>query len=102
MFWNHFEIPDNYNYYFTRQHVVTLRVLFLGFGIVAPLGLLGLFLARRLPGTWLFALFTFGYMVSIVPFHMASRYRIPVVPILILFAGYTVARAIHAFKSRRK
>jgi len=101
MFWNHFEIPDNYNYYFTRRHVFILRILFLSFGIVAPLGLLGLFLARRLPGTWLFALFTFGYMVSIVPFHMASRYRLPVVPVLILFAGYTVARAIDALKSRR-
>jgi Flp pilus assembly protein TadD len=101
MFWNHFEIPDNFNYYFTRQHAFILHVLFLSFGIIAPLGLLGLFLARRLPGTWLFALFTFGYMVSIVPFHMASRYRLPVVPVLILFAGYTVACAIDALKSRR-
>jgi len=100
MFWNHFEIPDNYNYYFVRENVLTLRILFLGFGIIAPLGLFGLFLARKSPGTWLFIIFIFAYMASIVPFHMASRYRLPVVPVLILFAGHTLARAFEAVRSR--
>lgn len=100
MFWNRFEIPDNYNYYFVRQKVFILRVLFLGFGIIAPLGLFGLFLARKSPVTWLFIIFIVVYTASIVPFHMASRYRLPVVPVLILFAGYTLARAFHAARAR--
>ena len=99
MFWNRFEIPDNYNYYFVRHKVLILRILFLSFGIIAPLGLFGLFLARKLPGTWLFIIFIFGYMASIVPFHMASRYRLPIVPVLIVFAGYTLARASHAVRA---
>ena len=101
MFWNHFEIPDNYNYYFVRQQVFILPILFPGFGIVAPLGLFGLYLARRRPGTWLFVLFILGYVMSIVPFHLASRYRLPIVPVLILFAGYTVARALEAARAKR-
>jgi tetratricopeptide (TPR) repeat protein len=101
MFWNHFEIPDNYNYYFVRENVTVLRILFLGFGVVAPLGLLGLCLARRSPSAWLFFLFIVGYMISIVPFHMASRYRLPVVPVLILFAGHAAALAVGALRERR-
>jgi len=89
MFWNHFEIPDNYNYYFFKEQVSILPVLFVGFGLVAPLGLVGFALTRGRPLTWLFLLFVLGYMASIVPFHMASRYRLAVVPVLILFGGYT-------------
>ncbi len=100
MFWNRFEIPDNYNYYFFRQKVPILPILFLGFGFVAPLGLLGLLLARKSPGTWLFIIFIFGYMVSIVPFHMASRYRLPIVPVLIIFAAYALAQADQALRSK--
>jgi tetratricopeptide (TPR) repeat protein len=101
MFWNDFEIPDNTNYYFVRKEVLVLRILFLNFGIVAPLGLFGLFLARKSPGVWLFILFIFGYMISIVMFHVASRYRLPIVPVLIVFAGHVVARALDALRARR-
>ena len=101
MFWNRFEIPDNYNYYYYRQKASVLSVLFLGFGFVAPLGLLGLFLARKNPGTFLFALFILGYMASIVPFHMASRYRLPIVTPLIVFASYALAKAVEAFRLRQ-
>ena len=101
MFWNRFEIPDNYNYDFYRNRVVILQVLFLGFGIVAPLGLFGFILARRNPGTWLLALFVFGYMASIVPFHMASRYRLPIVPPLIILAGYSLQWMVETARARR-
>jgi len=100
LFWNRFEIPDNYNYYYHKKEVWVLRILLLGFGVVAPLGLFGLYLTRKNPGTWLFALFIFGYMASIVPFHMASRYRLPVVPPLILFAGYTISWVFDRFRAR--
>jgi tetratricopeptide (TPR) repeat protein len=100
MFWNRFEIPDNYNYYYYRKEAPVLSLLFFGFGFIAPLGLLGLFLARRKPGTWLFFLFILGYMASIVPFHMASRYRLPVVPALIVFASYTLAWTFEAIRKK--
>jgi tetratricopeptide (TPR) repeat protein len=100
MFWNRFEIPDNYNYYYYRKETPILSVLFLGFGFVAPLGLLGLFLGRRKPETWLFSLFILGYMASIVPFHMASRYRLPVVPPLIVFASYSLAWTLEAIRKK--
>jgi len=91
MFFNYFEIPDNYNFYFAREQARLLKVLGLSFGLIAPLGLIGLGLLwpdrRRflLP-----ALFFLGYLASIVPFHMASRYRLPVAPLLIAAAPMTL------------
>ncbi|RLB90658.1 MAG: hypothetical protein DRH10_03560 [Deltaproteobacteria bacterium] len=98
MFWNRFEIPDNYNYYFIRERVPILRILLLHFGIIAPLGLFGLYLGRKTPAAWLFIIVIFGYMASIVPFHMASRYRLPIVPALIVFGGYALDRAVETLR----
>nr|HID58684.1 tetratricopeptide repeat protein [Desulfobacterales bacterium] len=100
MFWNHFEIPDNYNYYFARSNVPILRILFFNFGIVAPLGVLGLFLAPRSTTTLVLIIFILSYMFSIVPFHMASRYRLPVVPVLIVFGAYTITWWSDALRNR--
>lgn len=101
MFWNRFEIPDNYNYYYYREKASVLCVLFVGFGLVAPLGLLGLFLARKNPGTLLFGIFVLGYMASIIPFHLASRYRLPIVGPLIVFAAYSLVGGVEAIRLRR-
>jgi len=101
MFWNHFEIPDNYNYYYTKSKASVLRFLFLDFGIIAPLGILGLFLAPKSNRTILLLIFILGYMLSIVPFHMASRYRLPIVPVLIVFSAYTITWWIDTFRRRK-
>jgi len=91
MFFNDFEIPDNYNFYFAKEQTWQLKVLGLSFGLIAPLGLVGLALLwpdrRRF---FLPAIFFLGYLVSIVPFHLASRYRLPVVPLLIAAAPVTL------------
>ncbi len=84
MFFNNFEVPDNYNYYFAKKQARVLKALPLGFGVTVSFGLVGLALlwpARRRFS--LTALFFLGYMVSIVPFHMAARYRLPVIPLLL-------------------
>lgn len=48
-------------------------------------------------GTWampgVMLLFIFGYCASVIPYFVAGRYRIPVIPFLILFGAY----GLHAF-----
>ena len=101
MFFNDFEIPDNYNYYFARQETGLLGLLRLSFGLVAPLGLVGLLTLwpdrRRF---FLPALFIVGYLLSIVPFHMASRYRLPAVPLLICTASVMLWWLYDKFRAR--
>jgi tetratricopeptide (TPR) repeat protein len=41
-------------------------------------------------GAGLMALFVFAYMASIIPFFVTARFRLPVVPFLLIFAGFTL------------
>jgi tetratricopeptide (TPR) repeat protein len=78
-----------------------------GFGLVAPLGLLGMLLAWRRPG-WprLLILFVALYSLSVVSFFVFSRFRMAMMPALFVFAGYAVLelarRARQAFGTQRQ
>ncbi len=114
-FWNVYELPDNLDYSILQIFSPLLGFLnqafpppgwptpslpagagwlpvrlhlYSTFGTVAPLGLLGILLTRR---AWrrlvpAYALL-FGYMATVLLFFNFARFRVPVVPILALFAA---------------
>ena len=91
LFWNHYEIPNLHNKYFIADtYAPSLRWIFIGFGLIAPLALVGILLEHRKnpvsPSVRLYFGFVIVYMCSVVPFFVTSRYRIIVVPVLIVFA----------------
>jgi tetratricopeptide (TPR) repeat protein len=104
IFWNAYELPDNYNYYEIRQLLlspISLAGLLLffplrlfTFSLVAPLGLLGIVLSwRRWRAlVWIY-LVLFGYMGTVLLFFNFSRFRVPIVPFLCLFASTTLIAA---------
>jgi 4-amino-4-deoxy-L-arabinose transferase-like glycosyltransferase len=103
LFWSKWEIANNKNLYFwTPLFAPMVNWLPLSFGVVGPLGIVGLALCwrRRLE---LFPLwgFVLVYMVSIVMFFCTARYRLPVVPVLILLATWAVFEAVRAIRGRR-
>jgi tetratricopeptide (TPR) repeat protein len=87
-FWNRTEAATNLSYYFARDYSRWLRGLFLDFGIVAPLGLLGMVLNRR---RWrehvLFYLLVTATLLVALFFFVSAEYRLPAVPALLLFAA---------------
>jgi tetratricopeptide (TPR) repeat protein len=94
MYWNGHEFVRNLNFYAFRQYSRLLSALlwehglFFPFGLVSPLALLGLVLILRKPRTrtGLLILFTLASSASVILFFIASRYRMPLVPVLLLFA----------------
>ena len=113
LFWHGDEIKRNIDPYFARRDSVILSALLwkkgvaFPFGLVAPFALLGLVLfARTSAGKTeqgrLFLLFTLTYMVSVVVFFVTSRYRLPVVPLLLLYAGYGMYSLWKEAQYRRK
>ncbi len=114
-FWNYFELPDNLDYVIMQRFSPLLGALnvtfpppgmrtiavpaagswvpvrlhlYSTFGTVAPLGLFGILLTWR---RWrrfvpLYVLL-FGYMGTVLLFFNFSRFRVPIVPILALFAA---------------
>jgi tetratricopeptide (TPR) repeat protein len=104
------EISNNEHIYFLRRYSPPMQAtlwhggIYFPFGIVAPLALLGAGLAwtrlraRALP---LLAYATL-YTISVVLFFVCARFRLPVVPVLLLFAAYTVVSLPATFRRGRR
>ena len=93
-FWRGDEIERNQEMYYWRKYSSVLagtlwkwEVAF-PFGLVSPLALLGLIVYIRRQGFALPVLFVLGYSFAVISFFVAARYRLPIVPLLILFAAY--------------
>jgi tetratricopeptide (TPR) repeat protein len=91
---NAFEIPDNYNIPFMERFSWVLRcpLFTLGF-FVAPLAAAGIYLSW--PDRSKFAMLYWllgAYVASILFFFVFDRYRLPIVPILMLFAAHAVVK----------
>ena len=93
-FWRGDEIERNQEMYYWRKYSSVLAgtlwkwgVAF-PFGLVSPLALLGLIVYIRRQGFALPVLFVLGYSFAVISFFVAARYRLPIVPLLILFAAY--------------
>lgn len=96
LFWTSWEISNNKGIYFwSERFAPTLSLLPLGFAVVGPLGLLGLLMSlRRRSDTFPLWGFVLVYTASVVVFFCTSRYRVPVLPPLILLATFAVAELI--------
>jgi tetratricopeptide (TPR) repeat protein len=106
LFWNKFEISDNQDIYFARRYSWIIRILPFGFWLVGPLALSGMILsvlAKRRSNKadqkrileWrkkisLPILLVFSYMVMVVMFFVTARFRLPVIPFLIIFSGFSL------------
>ncbi len=87
-FWGAYEIPDNIDLYVYRESAPILRLPLLGFGIVAPLALVGAVFGwkrRGLPRALL--VFLVVYTAAVILFFVLSRYRLAAMPALFAFAG---------------
>jgi tetratricopeptide (TPR) repeat protein len=101
-FWSTYEIPqiDHFDYF--RRWSLPLRGPALTFGLVGPLSVVGMALALRRPQRWLLPyLFTIAYSTSIILFFVVARYRLPVLPALLLFAAFAAAEIVSAARARR-
>ncbi len=89
---NTVELNHNENsYYVLRRQVAVLRLPLLTFAVVGPLGLLGLLLSvNRWRQIGLVHLAFLAYLGSLLIFFVAGPYRVPLVPPLIVFAGFAI------------
>lgn len=99
MFWEWYERPDAVDYYYVRGRSFILGLPLVEFGAVSLLALAGLFLKRRAWRTtapvWLFIP---AWMASTVVFFLFSRYRLLVVPPLLLFASVPIVEFLRSAK----
>jgi len=94
---NSYEVPQIYNYnYLSRQGII--RYLIPSLAIIGPLGLLGIIVniwnVKARPAILLYC--TYG--ISIILFFITARFRIPVIPILIIFSSDALIHLFETFK----
>jgi tetratricopeptide (TPR) repeat protein len=108
LFWNGNELSNNRDLYFFARSAPLLKlliwrfVIYFPFGLIAPLALVGIILSHKnSKDVLVLELFLFVYMLSVVLFFVTARYRVPIVPILILFAAYATDRLVYMIKKKR-
>jgi 4-amino-4-deoxy-L-arabinose transferase-like glycosyltransferase len=87
-FFNAYEVPNNRNYYFSKRFSSLLNFPLVAFGAVIPFALLGMIVVRR---SWrhhflLYGYF-FAYFISLIAFFVNGRYRLVIVPVLLIYAA---------------
>ncbi|MCP4906433.1 MAG: hypothetical protein GY910_15775 [bacterium] len=101
LFWNAYEVWNNRSFEVSKDFSWVLRMPLVSFGILAPLGLLGLALTA---GRWREFVPIHGaiasYLLSALLFFVLSRYRLPAVVLLIPFAAFAVIDLVDRFRGR--
>ncbi len=103
MVWNAYESYDTEDYYLYRERSGILNVLdhVWHFGVLCPLGIAGIVLTRA---RWRELWFLYGWMlvttVAVAVFVVFARYRLPLVPVLLMFASAGVVAAVRHLRDR--
>jgi tetratricopeptide (TPR) repeat protein len=107
-FWKGDEVGRNQNLYYLRDYSHLLGVLMwkggiaFPFGLIAPLALLGLALARRERGPAGLLLWSLlVYAAGVIVFFVTDRYRLPVIPGLLLLAALALQWLVAQGRQRR-
>ena len=95
-----YELPNNASYYFYQQCASILKVLFVTFYIIAPLGLVGLALAlwKRRDSLPLIAMM----VVNLAPLLIItgfSRYRVGLMAVMIPLAAFAIIEFLKSLRS---
>jgi 4-amino-4-deoxy-L-arabinose transferase-like glycosyltransferase len=108
-FWHGFELSNNKEiYFFTRYSPFLSAILWtswlcIPFGLISPLFVLGFVLSLRYEKSrrdnlTLISGAIFVYMLSVVTFFVCARYRVPVLPLVLIFASYALYWASERIK----
>ncbi len=91
LFFVGYEIPNNINHYLSERFSGVLRLPLLTFWVALPLAVTGMLVSlKEWPRQALLLLFMLTYTVSIAVIFVVARFRLPVVPFLLIFAGYAI------------
>jgi tetratricopeptide (TPR) repeat protein len=101
LFWAGVERSNNKYIQFFWERYGFGRFPLPGFWLVGPFALLGgALLFRRRRHFSLLYLFVLSYMVGVVAFFVNARFRLPVVPVLILFASYALWHIVESVRAK--
>ncbi len=105
MVWNAYEAPDTEDYYLYQQWSGLLRIsdTLWHFGVLGPLAAAGIVLTR---GRWRESWFLYAWLIvttlAVAAFVVFARYRFPLIPVLMLFAGAAIVEGASLVRRRAR
>lgn len=110
LFFGPLEPQDNKEVNEERRHSRVLSLGLFGFPLALALGLAGMFVVwmernespRAFELSLLLAILILGWFLSYLPFAITSRYRVPILPLLLLFAGHLLVRVVVWWRAGRR
>ena len=101
-FLSNYEVPNDYYPETARASSLPLKLAFVNFGLALAFGLAGMVWAwprrrQAVPAYLLVAV----YLLSSLVFYVLSRLRAPVIPFLLMFAGYGLSELVDALRYRK-
>jgi 4-amino-4-deoxy-L-arabinose transferase-like glycosyltransferase len=99
--WNGAAISDNEDLNSLARYLRLYRVLPVGMWLLAPLGLLGLLAARsqRPRELQLVRLYVAAQLLTLIPFFVVERFRLPWAPVLALFTAWTLVEIVTRWRT---
>ncbi len=101
LLWRKEEIPLNINYSLCQTVLPILRFPFFSFGLIAPFALLGIIFSIKEKNIFI-PLFVLSYTTSVIIFFISARYRLPIVPFLIICATYAIFQFVNLFINKKR
>ncbi len=102
LFWNKVEVHDMPEVLYFQDSLPLFKFPFLPFSVISALGIAGLIiLLRSGKNRSIVCLFLGTSYVSILLFYLNSRYRIPIVPVVILLASYFIVWVSREISQKR-
>jgi tetratricopeptide (TPR) repeat protein len=101
LFVSNYEVPNDYYPETARYSSAVLKLSFVNFGMVLALGLAGMVFAWPIRRQTLPAyLFVAAFLFSSLLFYVLSRLRAPVIPFLLMFAGYGLSEVVESVRNK--
>ncbi len=107
-FWKGYEIGNNQSIYLYKNFSSLFNSLlgkfgiYFPFGLMGPLSILGLLICLKdLRKHLLVYLFILSYSASVIIFFICSRYRMPILPFLIMFGSFFIWWLFQKIKNRK-
>ena len=103
LIFNSFEVQDGDIPFLEMEHISSLlRIFIFNYGFICPLGLVGIILSFKERNKFkIIYFFMISYIASMLIFHTASRYRLPLVPFFIIFGAYALYFCYTQIKQKR-
>lgn len=99
---NWYEVPNNRNYYFSKRFSKLLQFPLMTYGLILPLAVAGVIISgRRWREHGLPYAFLLAHLAGLLAFFVIARYRLVMVPFLLIYAAATLVWICQQVVSRR-